>query len=80
MRRGVGTGPTLRSGAGRACATSSGAGLRVFSLEAFTRPMLRNVRMAALRDAALAPPKTAPTTCLRPRRTEATRLKPEARV
>ena len=36
--------------------------------------------MAALRDAALAPPNTTPTTCLRPRRTDATRLKPDARV
>ena len=36
--------------------------------------------MAVLREAALAPPNTTPITCFLPRRTEATRLKPEARV
>ena len=67
--------------AGRGAWAISGAGgWRVFSLEAFTRPILRNVRMAALREEALAPPKTAPITCFLPRRTDATRLNPEARV
>ena len=36
--------------------------------------------MVALRVAAVAPPNTTPITCLRPRRTEVTTLKPEARV
>ena len=40
--------------------------------------MLRNVRMVRSRVEALAPPNTAPITCFCPRRTEATRLKPEA--
>src|SRR6516225_4872007 len=79
-RRGTGTKPILRAASGPTCATTSRSGLRVLTLEALTRPKLRNVRMAALRAAALTPPKMAPTTCLRPRRTETTRLKPEARV
>src|SRR5215467_9958574 len=79
-RRGTGTGPIVRAGCAATCATVSRPGWRVFTLEALTRPRLRNVRMAASRVVALTPPKMAPTTCLRPRRTEATKLKPEARV
>src|SRR5262245_17017161 len=54
--------------------------LRVSALAPLTSPMLRSARILVLRAAAVEPPKTTPSTCLRPRRTEATKLKPEARV
>ena len=79
-RLGVGTAAILGLAGRGAWAIRGAVGWRVFSLEALTSPMLRKVRMAALREEALAPPNTAPITCFLPRRTEATRLKPEARV
>src|SRR5262245_57726043 len=63
-----------------AAAVATSVFLRVSSVAPLTRPLLISARMVVLRAAAVEPPNTTPSTCLRPRRTEATKLKPEARV
>src|SRR6185437_8686593 len=81
------------SGAGGASATRRGglasdgcgarainAGLRVTLVDALANAALSNDCILALRSRAVSPPKTAATTCLPSRRTDDTRLKPEARV
>src|SRR5262249_4281642 len=80
---GCGAGAAMTDGAGAASAAvaaTAGAGRRAFLSVALSRAALRWARMAALRRAAVLPPNTAATTCLPSRRTEATRLKPDARM
>ena len=59
---------------------SIGCGLRVLDVDARAKARVRSVRISALREAALDPPKTAPTTWRSPRRTDETRLNPLIRV
>ena len=56
------------------------AGLRVTLVEAFASALSSSERMRALRMRDVLPPNTAATTCLPSRRTEVTRLNPDARV
>ena len=79
--RGASATCTRRLGGAHGCgARATSAGLRVTCVEALASAALSSDCILALRSRAVSPPNTAATTCLPSRRTEETRLKPEARV